>query len=145
MPDHLPAEMTDAQKLEFMREWLMNVSWAMRDLRAGIQILHENIGGPTRQMQIAREEAASLTATTGDEHICAARDGKTAPIERRNRGKLGPGHTEFEACRARRGRGGLLADRLVVMAGGICTTSTRNSAALSNTASAAITNRRRLY
>ena len=33
--------MTDAQKLEFMREWLMNVSWAMRDLRAGIQILHE--------------------------------------------------------------------------------------------------------
>jgi hypothetical protein len=41
MPDHLPAEMTDAQKLEFMREWLMNVSWAMRDLRAGIQILHE--------------------------------------------------------------------------------------------------------
>ena len=46
MPDHLPAEMTDAQKLEYMREWLMNVSWAMRDLRAGIQILHEKYRWP---------------------------------------------------------------------------------------------------
>jgi hypothetical protein len=61
MPDHLPAEMTDAQKLEFMREWLMNVSWAMRDLRAGIPILHENIGGPTRQM-VRRNQRAGLSA-----------------------------------------------------------------------------------
>jgi hypothetical protein len=29
--------MTDAQKLEFMREWLMNVSRAMQDLRMDVE------------------------------------------------------------------------------------------------------------
>jgi hypothetical protein len=35
------AEMTDAQKLAFLREFLENVSWAMEDLRACIQRLYE--------------------------------------------------------------------------------------------------------
>ena len=35
------AEMTDAQKLAFLRELLENVSRAMEDLRAGVQRLYE--------------------------------------------------------------------------------------------------------
>ena len=35
------AEMTDAQKLAFLREFLENVSWAMEDLRACVQRLYE--------------------------------------------------------------------------------------------------------
>ena len=34
---HGPAVMTDGQKLEFMREWLMNVSRAMQDLRMDVE------------------------------------------------------------------------------------------------------------
>jgi hypothetical protein len=34
-------EMTDTQKLEFLRELLVNVSRAMLDLREGVQLLYE--------------------------------------------------------------------------------------------------------
>ena len=37
-----------------------------------------------RPSRLRCEEAASLTATTGNAHICAGRDGKTALTERRN-------------------------------------------------------------
>jgi len=45
-----PAVMTDAQKLEFMREWLMNVSRLMQDLRKDV----ENLCKKYRQAEPSR-------------------------------------------------------------------------------------------
>jgi hypothetical protein len=45
---HGPAVMTDAQKLEFMREWLMNVSRAMQDLRIDVENFCEKFGSDFR-------------------------------------------------------------------------------------------------
>ncbi len=36
-------EMTDAQKFDFLHEWLMNVERAIKNLRADIRGLHERL------------------------------------------------------------------------------------------------------